>query len=541
VGDLVKTKFKLKKKIIKITLGIFIALTFVSSFASRTNSTIYSRFTSGDRLVILGITILLFIYYKKLDKDPQYAHATINTDKKEKDQNSNEVFTKPNVTFEDVAGLEEVKEELSEVIDFINQSEKYKKMGAKIPKGILFHGPPGTGKTLLASAVAGETKSAFFSASGSEFVEKYVGVGAKRVRTLFEKARKEAPSVIFIDEIDAIGAKRHLDSNNEKDQTLNQLLVELDGFNTDQTVVVIAATNRLDLLDEALLRPGRFDRHMYISNPNVKAREEILNVHTKNKPLDPSINVADLARKTHGMSGAHLSNVANEAAIIAVRENKQIITTTHFEQAIERVIAGLQVKNSTILPREREVVSYHEAGHALVGKILNTDMIQKVSIIPRGQALGYVIHMPQDDRYVLTKEELCSKMMVMLGGRAAEKLIFNHLSTGAKDDLKKVTEIAMQMVCEYGMSDLGFIYNEPNMIRSLSDPINQEINKIIDECYEITYNHLEEYRHELEKISAALLEKNALNSIELDELLGDFLKKPKILIEKDENKKLEAV
>jgi len=541
VGDLVKTKLKLKKKIIKITLGIFMALTFVSTFAGRTNSAIYSRFTSGDRLVILGITILLFIYYKKLDKDPQYAHATINTDKKEKDQNSNEVFTKPNVTFEDVAGLEEVKEELAEVIDFINQSEKYKKMGAKIPKGILFHGPPGTGKTLLASAVAGETKSAFFSASGSEFVEKYVGVGAKRVRTLFEKARKEAPSVIFIDEIDAIGAKRHLDSNNEKDQTLNQLLVELDGFNTDQTVVVIAATNRLDLLDEALLRPGRFDRHMYISNPNVKAREEILNVHTKNKPLDPSINVADLARKTHGMSGAHLSNVANEAAIIAVRENKQIITTTHFEQAIERVIAGLQVKNSTILPREREVVSYHEAGHALVGKILNTDMIQKVSIIPRGQALGYVIHMPQDDRYVLTKEELCSKMMVMLGGRAAEKLIFDHLSTGAKDDLKKVTEIAMQMVCEYGMSDLGFIYNEPNMIRSLSDPINQEINKIIDECYEITYNHLEEYRHELEKISAALLEKNALNSIELDELLGDFLKKPKIMIEKNENEKLEAV
>jgi len=528
----------MKKKVISIALYTFIGLTIISSFAGWTNSELSNRFTSGDRVVILGITILLFLYYRKLDNNPQYAHATINTEKKEKDQNSNEVFTKPKVTFEDVAGLEEVKEELSEVIDFINQSEKYKKMGAKIPKGILFHGPPGTGKTLLASAVAGETKSTFFSASGSEFVEKYVGVGAKRVRTLFEKARKEAPSVIFIDEIDAIGAKRHLDSNNEKDQTLNQLLVELDGFNTDQTVVVIAATNRLDLLDEALLRPGRFDRHMYISNPNVKAREEILKVHTKNKPLDPAINIADLARKTHGMSGAHLSNVANEAAIIAVRENKQIITITHFEQAIERIIAGLQVKNSTILPKEREVVSYHEAGHALIGKILNTDMVQKVSIIPRGQALGYVIHMPQDDRYVLTKEELCSKMMVMLGGRAAEKLIFNHLSTGAKDDLKKVTEIAMQMVCEYGMSDLGFIYNEPNMIRSLSDPINQEINKIIDECYEITYNHLKQYRIELEKISSALLEKEALNSIELDELLGDFPPNSKVKIEKE---KLEAV
>ena len=531
----------MKKKIIKTTLYIFLTICFISNFAKWKNELLSTIFTPGNRLLILGITALLFIYYKKLDKNRQYAHATINTEKKEKDQNNSEVFTKPKITFEDVAGLDEVKEELKEVIDFINQSEKYKKMGAKIPKGILFHGPPGTGKTLLASAVAGETKSAFFSASGSEFVEKYVGVGAKRVRTLFEKARKEGPSVIFIDEIDAIGAKRHLDSNNEKDQTLNQLLVELDGFNTDQTVVVIAATNRLDLLDEALLRPGRFDRHMYISNPNVRAREEILRVHTKNKPLDPEINIADLARKTHGMSGAHLSNVANEAAIIAVRENKNTIAITHFEQAIERVIAGLQVKNPTILPKEREVVSYHEAGHALVGKILNTDMVQKVSIVPRGQALGYVIHMPQDDRYVLTKEEICKKMKVLLGGRAAEELIFNHLSTGAKDDLKKVTEIAMQMVCEYGMSSLGFMYNEPSMIRALSDNINQEINKIIEECYSITFNYLKEYRNELEKISAALLEKDALNSIELDQLLGNFLQNPNAKIDKDEKEKLEAV
>lgn len=494
-------------------------------------------------MIVFGVTILVSIYYMKLNKNPQYAHATINMEKKDKDkdQNSNETFTKPKTTFEDVAGLEEIKEELVEVIDFINESEKYKKMGAKIPKGILFHGPPGTGKTLLASAVAGETNSSFFSTSGSEFVEKYVGVGAKRIRTLFEKAKKESPSVIFIDEIDAIGAKRHLDSNNEKDQTLNQLLVELDGFNTDQTVVVIAATNRLDLLDEALLRPGRFDRHMYISNPNVKAREEILKVHTKNKPLDPTIKISDLARKTHGMSGAHLSNIANEAAIIAVRENKNIITIDHFEQAIERVVAGLQVKNPTILPKEKETVSYHEAGHALIGKILSTDMVQKVSIIPRGQALGYVIHMPQDDRYVLTKEELCSKMMVMLGGRAAEKLIFGHLSTGAKDDLKKVTDLAMQMVCEYGMSELGYIYNEPNMIHSLSDSINSEINKIVDECYKKTYNYLKQYRNQLENISAALLEKQTLNANELNEILGDFLASSKSEKNDDKEDKLEAV
>lgn len=498
----------------------------MSSFSGRTENNINGRITSTDRLLVFGATIFLFFYYIKLDKSPQYAHATINSEKKnDKDQNTNEFFTKPKVTFEDVAGLDEVKEELIEVIDFIKKSEKYKKMGAKIPKGILFYGPPGTGKTLLASAVAGETQSAFFSASGSEFVEKYVGVGAKRIRTLFEKAKKEAPSVIFIDEIDAIGAKRHLDSNNEKDQTLNQLLVELDGFNTDQTVVVIGATNRLDLLDEALLRPGRFDRHMYIGNPNIKAREEILKVHTKNKPLHEDISIETLAKKTHGMSGAHLSNIANEAAIIAVRENETIITPRHFDLAIERVIAGLQVKNPNVLLKEKQIVSYHEAGHALVGKILNTDMVQKVSIIPRGQALGYVLQMPQDDRYIMTKTELCNKIMVMLGGRAAEELIFNHLSTGAKDDLKKVTDIALSMVCEYGMSDLGYICQEPSMIKGLSRQITREMNRIIDRCYKNTMEALESHHSDLEKISSALMEKETLNYDELNELLGNDFNK----------------
>lgn len=515
---------------------IFLSITIISSFSLFSGDEVNNSFGSKDRLLLIGITAFFFIYYIKLDKPFQYAHATINNEKKETDQNGNEFFTKPKVTFEDVAGLEEVKEELIEVIDFIKQVEKYQKMGAKIPKGILFYGPPGTGKTLLASAVAGETKSSFFTASGSEFVEKYVGVGAKRVRTLFEKAKKEAPSVIFIDEIDAIGAKRHLDSNNEKDQTLNQLLVELDGFNTDQTVVVIGATNRLDLLDEALLRPGRFDRHMYIGNPNVKAREEILKVHTKNKPLDPDVKIDDLAKKTHGMSGAHLSNIANEAAIIAVRENQSIITLKHFEQAIERVIAGLQVKNPTVLLKEKQIVAYHEAGHALIGKVLNTDMVQKVSIIPRGQALGYVLHMPQDDRYIMTKEELCSKIMVMLGGRAAEELIYGHLSTGAKDDLKKVTDIAMQMVCEYGMSDLGYMSNNPTMMQVLGRQINKEMNKIIDECYGTTLGHLKTYKDELEKISAALMDRETLNGDELNELLKDFMEKVK-----ESKKELEAV
>ncbi|SET49646.1 cell division protease FtsH [Natronincola peptidivorans] len=531
----------MKKKIIFMLFLIFLALTIVSSFSFLSGGDINNHFASRDRLLLIGVTVFLFIYYIKLDKPFQYAHATIN-EKKEAEQKSNEIFTKPKVTFEDVAGLEEVKEELIEVIDFINQVEKYQKMGAKIPKGILFYGPPGTGKTLLASAVAGETKSSFFSASGSEFVEKYVGVGAKRVRTLFEKAKKESPSVIFIDEIDAIGAKRHLDSNNEKDQTLNQLLVELDGFNTDQTVVVIGATNRLDLLDEALLRPGRFDRHMFIGNPNVKAREEILRVHTKNKPLALDVKIEDLAKKTHGMSGAHLSNVANEAAIIAVRENQTTIAIKHFEQAIERIIAGLQVKNPSVLLKEKQIVSYHEAGHALIAKILNTDIVQKVSIIPRGQALGYVLHMPQEDRYIMTREELCSKIMVMLGGRAAEELIFGHLSTGARDDLKKVIDITMQMVCEYGMSDLGYMSNNPTMMQVLGQDINKEMNKIIDDCYEITQQHLKTYKNQLEKVAAALMDRETLNNDELSELLGDFLDEakdsPKPL---DSDKEMEAV
>ena len=276
-------------------------------------------------------------------------------------------------------------------------------MGAKIPKGILFYGPPGTGKTLLAKAVAGETNSTFLYASGSGFVEKYVGVGAKRVRTLFERAKKEAPSIIFIDEIDAIGAKRNLESNKEKDQTLNQLLVEMDGFNTNETVIVIGATNRIDLLDEALLRPGRFDRHIYVGNPNVKAREQILEVHTRNKPLDKSIDIKAIAKKTIGLSGAQLANIANEAAIIAVRKNKNQISIKEFDAAIERVLAGLELKNPTVLKKEKETVAVHEAGHALVSKILGTDIVQKISIVPRGQALGYVLKFPDEERYLLTK------------------------------------------------------------------------------------------------------------------------------------------
>ena len=291
-------------------------------------------------------------FFKKINKPvPVFAQTT----KMEKEISSEDSSSsKPKTTFCDVAGLEEVKEELFEIVDFMKFPDKYKKMGAKIPKGVLFYGPPGTGKTLLASAVAGETNSSFFNVTGYEFVEKYVGVGAKRVRTLFEKARKEAPSIIFIDEIDAIGAKRHLESNNEKDQTLNQLLVEMDGFTKDSNVIIIGATNRLDLLDEALLRPGRFDRHVHIGAPNYHTRYEILKVHTNNKPIAPSVNLETLAKKTHGFNGAHLANIANEAAIFAVRDNTDVITEVHFDKALERVIAGLESKNSTLIEERKE-------------------------------------------------------------------------------------------------------------------------------------------------------------------------------------------
>lgn len=511
----------MKKGIVFALFCMFFLLSLITLYLLYFNRGLNRPSASIYHFLLYGTALLLFLYSIRLNSAPQYAHATMNIEKKEKEKKTNELFSKPRVTFEDVAGLDEAKDELVEVIDFIKQSEKYKKMGAKIPRGILFHGPPGTGKTLLASAVAGETKSAFFSTSGSEFVEKYVGVSAKRIRTLFEKAKKDSPSVIFIDEIDAIGSKRHLESNNEKDQTLDQLLVELDGFDTDHTVLVIGATNRLDLLDEALLRPGRFDRHMYIGNPNTKACEEILKVHTTNKPLHTSVKMKELAQKTHGMSGAHLSNVANEAAIIAVRENSPVITSIHFEQAIERIVVGLKIKNPSVLLKEKKIVSYHEAGHALIGKLLGTDMVQKVSIIPRGQSLGYVIHMPQADRYIITKEELRCKIMVILGGRAAEQLIFKHLSTGAKDDLKKATEIARQMVCEYGMSDMGFLCQEPTMIRSLSRQINDEVNKIVSSCYAVTYSHLKKYSDALEKIALSLMKHETLNANQLDELLKD--------------------
>lgn len=464
-----------------------------------------------DRIAVWSMTVILLIYYIRQNSKPQLVPSILTIER----DNSRDK-DKPSVSFKDVAGLDEIKEELQETIDFMINPEKYKKMGAKIPKGILFHGPPGTGKTLLAKAVAGETNSNFLYASGSEFVEKYVGVGAKRVRTLFEKAKKDSPSIIFIDEIDAIGTKRNQDSNNEKDQTLNQLLVELDGFNTDETVIVIGATNRLDLLDEALLRPGRFDRHIYIGIPNMPAREQILTVHTKNKPLDKKIDIKALARKTTGLSGAQLANIANEAAIIAVRNNRKQISSAEFDAAIERVVAGLELKNANVLLKEKKTVAFHEAGHALVAKILDTDIVQKISIIPRGQALGYVLKFPDEDRFLLSQKELENKIVTLLAGRAAEQVVFNEITTGAKDDLSKATNIAREMVCSYGMSPLGTLALDELYIKYNFDTIRLEIKEITDRTYKKAIELIEDNIHILHIIANKLMEEETIDSEELD-------------------------
>lgn len=518
-----------KKKIVFLLLVLSLIVSgfiFIGQFLPFVNLSM----KIGDRFIIYIITSLLFAYYRSLER-PELMPSILTS---ERDNSKDKQINRPpDVSFKDVAGLEEIKEELQETIDFINDSMKYRLMGAKIPKGILFHGPPGTGKTLLAKAVAGETNSSFFYASGSEFVEKYVGVGAKRVRTLFEKAKKDSPSIIFIDEIDAIGSKRNSESNNEKDQTLNQLLVELDGFSSNEMVIVVAATNRLDLLDEALLRPGRFDRHIYIGNPNINAREKILKVHTKNKPLDRDVDIKEFAQKTTGLSGAQLANIANEAAIIAVRKKKKIIASSEFDAAIERVIAGLEIKNPTVLLEEKKTVAIHEAGHALASMVLDTDLIQKISIVPRGQALGYVLKFPEEDRFLISEKELFNKIIGLLAGRAAEKFEFNEITTGARDDLSKATHIAREMVCNYGMSSLGNISLDEVYIRYNYDTIRLEIKKITDSAYEKALEIVEEHQGLLYSISDYLMEHETIDKDQLKTIYKDYKKTKSFAYETD--------
>jgi len=448
--------------------------------------------------------------------------------------------SKPKVTFDDVAGVEEAKEELQEIIEFLKHPKKFQALGAKIPRGVLLVGPPGSGKTLLAKAVAGEAGVPFFSISGSEFVEMFVGVGASRVRDLFDQAKKNAPCLVFIDEIDAVGRQRGAGlggGHDEREQTLNQLLVEMDGFDPNAGIIVIAATNRPDILDPALLRPGRFDRRIVVDNPDTKGRKAILEVHLRGKPLGEDVNVEVLAKRTPGFSGADLANLVNEAALLAARRNKRRITMAEFDEAIERVIAGPQRRSRVLSQRERELVAFHEAGHALLRKLLpHADPPHKVTIVSRGMALGYVMGMPPEDRYTRTRAELLDEITVAMGGRVAEEIVFGEITTGAENDFEQATDMARKMVTDFGMSEKlgpmslgkrhGPVFLGRDLVESrnyseeIAYEIDKEVRRIIDDCYHRARQILEANRDKLEVIARALLEKESLDAEELDHLLA---------------------
>jgi len=448
---------------------------------------------------------------------------------------------KSDVTFKDVAGCDEVKEELQEIIEFLKDPKKFQRLGGKIPKGVLLYGPPGTGKTLLAKAVAGEAGVPFFSASGSEFVEMFVGVGAARVRDLFEQGRKHAPCLLFIDELDAVGRHRFAGiggGHDEREQTLNQLLVELDGFDTTEGVILIAATNRPDVLDPALLRPGRFDRHIVVPVPDIKGREEILKVHTRKVRLAPDVNLSIIAQRTPGFVGADLANLVNEAALLAARKNKDAVDMSDFDEAIEKVMAGPARRSRVISEREKKIIAYHESGHALVAKLIpGCDPVHKISLIPRGPALGYTLQLPTEDKYIISKRELLNKISVLLGGRVAEKLIFNDITTGAQNDLAKATEIATKMVTEYGMSEkigpltlrkreeeifLGrdYLTKEKMYSEYTAKLIDDEVKNIIETCSQNVEKLLSENIKKLDALANKVIEKEVLEGKEIDEIIS---------------------
>jgi cell division protease FtsH len=447
------------------------------------------------------------------------------------------------VTFADVAGVDEAKTELQEVVEFLKYPEKFNTLGARIPRGVLLVGPPGTGKTLLARAVAGEAGVPFFSISGSEFVEMFVGVGASRVRDLFDQAKRNAPCIVFVDEIDAVGRQRGAGlggSHDEREQTLNQILVEMDGFDTNTNVIVVAATNRPDVLDPALLRPGRFDRQVILDRPDMKGRTEILRVHTKGKPLDPrSVSVEELARQSPGFSGADLANLVNEAAILAARRNKKVIGMSEFQEALERIVAGPERKSRIISDAEKLIIAYHEGGHAVVQRILpKCDPVAKVTIISRGMALGYTMSLPTEDRYLQSKSEFEDKIAGMLGGNASERLVFGDTTTGASNDIEKATDLARRMVTEFGMSDrlgplafgkrdeLVFLGREIGEQRNYSDDvarqIDEEVRRIIETAYGRATDVLTQHRAKLDQLAEKLVEVETLDADAFEALFSDL-------------------
>ena len=431
--------------------------------------------------------------------------------------------SRSSVTWGEVAGVDETKEELREVVEFLSDPKRFKRLGAKVPKGILLHGPPGTGKTLLAKAVAHESGANFLSQSASSFIEMFAGLGAARIRRLFKEARENAPAIVFIDELDAVGATRGSDISGERDQTLNQLLVEMDGFESDDNVVVMAASNLLEKLDKALLRPGRFDRQVYVPPPDLKGRTEILRVHTENKPLAQDVNLERVARHASGLTGADLANLANESAIMAGRRSRDFVVQADFDDALERVVAGLQSRK-VISDHEKRVVAWHEAGHALVSQLLpSVDKVQKVSIVPRGKALGYTLNLPQEDRYLKSRAELIDYLKVLLAGRVAEQLTFGRVTTGAADDLQRVTAIARSMVHDYAMGTEIRAHQIPTDDYTVSESFrqlrDQEVQAIAEEAYRGAMQLLTDHRDLLDEIAERLMRNEVIEHDEIVEIM----------------------
>lgn len=484
-------------------------------------------------LVMFVIIGFLFLVFRQMQAGNQQAFNFARSRARRYDRNQ------PRITFEDVADLEEAKEELKEVIEFLKNPQRFQALGAKVPKGVLLMGPPGSGKTLLARAVAGEAGVPFFHVSGSEFVEMFVGVGAARVRDLFEQAKANKPCIIFVDELDAVGRLRFAGiggGHDEREQTLNQLLVEMDGIEQNSGIIVIAATNRPDVLDPALLRPGRFDRRIIIDHPDAKGREAILRVHIRGKPIADDVDIEKLAKQTAGFSGADLANMVNEAAILAARKNKTKIEMSDMLEALEKVIAGPERKSRLITEKEKRILAYHESGHALASKLLGVREVTKVTIIPRGLALGYTLNLPQEDKYLMSRQELMDEMTVMLAGRAAEEIVFGEMTTGSQNDLERVTELARRMVCEFGMSErlgpvtlgrkagpifLGRdIVEDRNYSEAVASEIDKEVRRIVEECYERAKRLLQENRDLLDAMANRLLEKETIDGEELDEIIN---------------------
>ena len=505
----------------------------VITFKAPSNSGVW---LSVIPMIILIVILLVFMFM--ITQQSQNSGSGRNVMNFGKSRAKRALPNSQKVTFKDVAGADEEKAELEEIVDFLKQPSKYIEMGARIPKGVLLVGPPGTGKTLLAKAISGEAGVPFFSISGSDFVEMFVGVGASRVRDLFEEAKRNAPCIVFIDEIDAVGRQRGAGlggGHDEREQTLNQLLVEMDGFGVNEGIIMIAATNRPDILDPALLRPGRFDRQITVGAPDVKGREEILKVHTRKKPLAPDVDLKVLAKRTPGFCGADLENLANEAALLAVRREKKLISMGEMEEAITRVIAGPEKKSRVISEHDRRLTAYHEAGHAVVMKLLpNSDPVHEISIIPRGRAGGYTMHLPEEDTAYTSKSKLKDEMVGLLGGRVAEQLIIGDISTGAKNDIDRASAIARAMVMEYGMSEkvgaisYGNDHNEVFLGRDLGNGRNfseeigalldSEIKALIDNAYKNAEQSLKDNINKLHAVAKALLEKEKLEGAEFAEI-----------------------